>query len=165
LAIRLAKRSVANEREIEVRLVQGLLSHSLNLIQDFKKGSLVRGRHIVGRSQAVYLLDQERHLRPVQISVAVPIDQAEARVRGVAFRQGSAQHVVRVEYFRPTHAGEFVYEMYVNPQIGERNLRGEWNSSRSTERQRESGKHRKVGVKLDALQAANAQRGQPVLVL
>ena len=44
-------------------------------------------------------------------------------------------------------------------------LRGERNGSRSGERGGESGEHDEVGVKRDPLQAANAKRGEAVLVL
>ena len=44
-------------------------------------------------------------------------------------------------------------------------LRREWYGSRSGERQRQPGEHREAGVKLDALQAADAERCKTVLVL
>jgi hypothetical protein len=44
-------------------------------------------------------------------------------------------------------------------------LRRERNSPHSTERLHKSPEHHEVGVKLDALQAANAERGKAVVVL
>jgi hypothetical protein len=43
-------------------------------------------------------------------------------------------------------------------------LGGEWNGSRSTERQRQSSEHHKVGVKLYALQPTHAKRREAVVV-
>ncbi len=44
-------------------------------------------------------------------------------------------------------------------------LRREWYGSRSGERLREPGEHRQIGVKLDAGEAANAERPEAVFVL
>src|SRR6266704_1057092 len=44
-------------------------------------------------------------------------------------------------------------------------LRDQRNLPRSVQRRRQSGKHCEVGVKRDALQAANAKRGKAVVVL
>jgi hypothetical protein len=46
-----------------------------------------------------------------------------------------------------------------------RRLCREWNRSRSAQSLSESGEHHKVGVKLDALQATDAKRGEAVVVL
>lgn len=77
-----------------------------------------------------------------------------ARLSGRGYVNGPVQHRKRTAGRPLEHLSECSSR-----------LRGEWDGSRSRERRRERGEDAEVGVQLDAVKRAHAERLQPVLIL